>query len=90
MGRVLSLVNELENEDFTIISKKKGSSLNDVEIELKKLKINYEVKNKNHIKIGPVNYYPSTGTVYIDGMEGRFKQKGFKFLQQVLKKVRVI
>lgn len=89
MGKVLSLVNELKDEDFTIISKNKGSSLSDVESELRRMKIQYEVKNKNHVKIGPVNYYPSTGTVYVDGMEARFKQKGFEFLKQVLKRVRV-
>lgn len=90
MSRVLSLVvNKKENKDnfiYNMINRgKEKDSLVDIEEKLREWGVEYEVKNPNHIKIGLINYYISTGACYIDGTSGKFKRKGLKFLKQILK-----
>lgn len=39
----------------------------------------------SQIKIGPVNYWPEKGTIFIDGYAKKERMKGLKALEQVLK-----
>jgi hypothetical protein len=41
--------------------------------------------SKSHIKVGPVNFWPTTGTISVDG-RGRAVEKGADFLMQILAK----
>lgn len=92
MSRVLNfkvIENESREELFEIKEpkkRKKRLSLEEVETSLREWKVKFEVKSSNHVKIGAINFYISTGTCYIDGMGGSFKKKGLKFLKDVLKK----
>lgn len=95
---ILSLIpskGEYEHgEDFFALkksTKKRGQlSLKEIEDTLKSWRVEYKVKNSNHIKIGVVNYYPSTGTCYIDGMGASFKNRGLNFLKELLRKERIL
>jgi len=57
---------------------------------LDELGIFYEIKTQYHIRItgkyNAVNYYPKTGSCYIDRAQGKFKRKGLDFLKLVLQK----
>ena len=88
MGKILGLVDYKSKNDpiFNVIKKKNKGSLKEVEMKLNGWGVEYEVKNPNHIKIGSINYYISTGTCYVDGMGGKFKKKGITFLKQILQR----
>ena len=54
-------------------------------LKLRTLGVEYDVHNHgNHIKAGHVNYYPSTGSVMLDGQR-KFKRKGLDFFIEVLR-----
>lgn len=94
MNRVLNLVNKPKSEDnikndplFEMVKQHTSKvSLSEIENKLTELGVDYEVKNPNHIKLGPINYYVSTGSIYIDGMGAKLKKKGFSTLKQLLKR----
>jgi hypothetical protein len=96
MNRVLNLAVKYKNkEDEDLIldivhKKKRKGSLTEVKDTLNKWGVDYEIKNQNHIKVGNINYYVSTGSIYIDGLGGKFKKKGLTFLKQILEKSRLI
>jgi hypothetical protein len=46
--------------------------------------VEYEVKTPHHIKIGAINYFPTRQTIFEDGAPAKYKQKGLKFLHQIL------
>jgi len=80
---------ENEGEDFSLeVSEKKNRLwVKDVKRELDFWGvIDYSIKNSNHIKIGNINFYPSTGTCYVDGNSASYKEKGLEFLKKLLKK----
>ncbi len=53
--------------------------------ELGRRGIAFIVRNNGaHIKCRSVNFYPSTGTVQIDGA-GSFSQRGFDFFLEILR-----
>ena len=64
---------------------KYSDSMREVIRLLEDLEVFFEVKSLSHIKIGHVNYYPSTKTINLDGLK-KFKQRGLAFLKDVLKK----
>lgn len=70
-----------------LMEKKKNSiSLKKACAELDKLKVKYHIKNSNHIRVGNINFYLSTGTCYIDGAGGAYKGKGVEFLKELIRK----
>jgi hypothetical protein len=87
--RVLRLENIDDTMDF-LKNKKKRNSLKEVECKLKEWGIDYEIKSPNHIRINNINYYPSTGTCYKDGMNSSIPKKGLKILKEVLLKEKLI
>lgn len=60
-------------------------SVKDTEDRLVQLGIPFDRHGPYHLKIGYINYYPSKGSVMIDG-QPKFKGKGFTFLLEVLKR----
>lgn len=48
--------------------------------------VHYLVKSQFHVRIGSVNFYPTKGTIYVDGCVAKYKKKGLDFLKEVLKK----
>lgn len=63
--------------------------LEEAEKFLRDLGIEYEVKSKSHIKIKYVNYYPSTGSVNLDGSK-KFVGRRLNFLENVLRRERIL
>jgi hypothetical protein len=51
---------------------------------LQNLGINFEQFTGLQLKVGPISYYPSTGTICPDGGRG-FKRKGFDFFLELLR-----
>lgn len=47
------------------------------------LGVEYEVKSEFHIKIKYLNYFPTRGSVNLDGQK-KFKNKGLEFLKNLL------
>ena len=47
-------------------------------------KIEHKVCSKNHIKVGRINFYLSTGTCYIDGDPSSCKEKGLKVFKKLI------
>lgn len=95
MGKLLNLIEDTEKKlvdrkrffALNVIKKKKyGVSLKEFEERLKNLGLEYDVKNPNHVKVGSINFYLSTGTCYIDGMSASYKNKGIQFFEEVLRR----
>ena len=57
--------------------------------EMDRLHVEYEIKSPYHLRVGYINYYPTAGTVNIDGQR-RFKKTGIPFLISVLQREGVI
>jgi hypothetical protein len=57
---------------------------------LDELGIEYDRPAHTHLKIGSVNYYPSTGTVFVDGEAGRRPGRGPEVLETVLVELRLL
>lgn len=58
------------------------------EIEaLERMGLNLRRCSEHHLKIGEVNYYPSTGRIYIDPAR-KYPEKGFKALLRAIEEVR--
>jgi len=61
-------------------------TVRDVIDKLLLLGLSYRVVNNgSQIKIGRVNFYPTRGSVLIDGQK-KFKETGFDFLLEVLRR----
>ena len=78
--------------EFELVTKKarkpEQQGVNEMQAATKRLDelgVWYEVKSTSHLKIGYINYYPTRGTVCLDG-QCRFKNKGLDFLVSVLRK----
>jgi hypothetical protein len=86
----VSYNNEGKNNNYfalnTVKKRKDRVSLEEFEEKLKEWRVEYSVKNSNHVKVKLVNFYLSTGTCYIDGMGASFKNKGIRFFEEVLRK----
>jgi hypothetical protein len=52
--------------------------------KLKKLGFWYIVHTPHHLKVGNVNYYPSTGRIYVDRAPKAFLERGVDALIQYL------
>ena len=53
------------------------------------LRVEYDEKSPYHIKVGYVNFYPTRGTVNIDG-QCRYKNRGLQFFLEVLRREGII
>jgi len=53
------------------------------------LGLEFRIQSEYHIKIGWVNYYPTKGTINLDGAS-KFKGKGLEFLKRVLIRERIL
>ena len=47
--------------------------------------LQYAVHGQWHMKIGHVNWYPSQGTVFRTGAQGKLPQRGYAILEEVLR-----
>ena len=66
-----------------------STDMREATLELDRLRIEYVIKSPYHIRIGYINYYPTAGSVNIDGQR-KFKNKGINFLISVIKKEGII
>lgn len=66
-----------------------STEMRNVTMELDQLRVEYEIKSPYHLRIGYINYYPTAGTVNLDGQR-KFKHRGVDFLISVLQKEGVI
>lgn len=51
---------------------------------LEERKIPYLTPSQYQLKIGPINFYPQRGSITIDGVEGKCKEKGLEGLRSIL------
>ena len=57
----------------------------EAEAKLVELGLVPERPARTQLKVGPVSYYPSTGTVFVDGEDGRRSGAGLGVLEAVLR-----
>lgn len=51
---------------------------------LRDSKIHFVRKTRHHIKIGPINFYPATGTIYFDDEPKARPERGLDALKELL------
>jgi hypothetical protein len=88
--KTAKIENSHNSKNNYFIGKKKKNTLGEVEDKLKGWGVEYEIKNLNHIRIGRVNYYPSTGTCYIDMEDTSISKKGLNILKEILLREKLI
>lgn len=60
------------------------TQMKDAMDELRRLKIPFSRRNAHQLKFGPVNYYPTKGTIHVDEERTKRKEVGLAALLAVL------
>ena len=83
MNRLLN-IKQKEDKRYTPSENSQGDKIVKVKNLLKGLGVEYRICNPNHIKVGRVNYYVSTGTCYIDGELKSLSGRGLDVFKRAL------
>jgi hypothetical protein len=68
------------------MAKSDDDAMAEAKARLERRGVPYKCPSSHQIKIGDVNFYPSTGTIFIDGERAKRRETGLSALERLLKK----